>query len=277
MKKAVFLSLLTISILMSSCVSKKKFTEVKKERDSTEVELLKMKTAKEKYKDKYSDIQGKVDDYYSKINSLQEDNDKKLERVEDVGAVSENDKKAMRQTLENVDDDKLAQAETLSDSIDLAVGYNLTKSFNEGDKDGIDINVDETVVHITVSDDLLFKSGSAWVHPDAHKLLKKIAEIVNSEPAMEVLVEGHTDDQTMVEESYMEDNWDLSVRRATSIVRILQDEYSVEGKQLIAAGRSKYHPLAENSTQEGREKNRRTKIVILPNLDKFLAMLDETK
>ena len=109
----------------------------------------------------------------------------------------------MRKTLKNVDPKKLAQAKTLGDSIDLAVSHNLTKSLNEDGTDGIDINVDQTVVHITVSDKLLFRSGSSWVSPKANTLLKKIAKIVNSEPAIEILVEGHTDDQTMVKESYL--------------------------------------------------------------------------
>ena len=93
---------------------------------------------------------------------------------------------------------------------------------------------------------------------------------------MEVMVEGHTDAQTLKKESYIEDNWDLSVRRATSIVRLLQDKFDVDGKKLIAAGRSSFVPLAENDTAEGRESNRRTRIIILPNLDKFLAMLEES-
>jgi chemotaxis protein MotB len=197
------MSLVALVIGTSSCVSKKKFTEVKTELDDTKVELLKTRVAKEKYKDKYSKIEGKVNDYYSKISSLQEENSNKLEMVEGVAAVSENDKKAMRKTLKNVDPKKLAQAKTLGDSIDLAVSHNLTKSLNEDGTDGIDINVDQTVVHITVSDKLLFRSGSSWVSPKANTLLKKIAKIVNSEPAIEILVEGHTDDQTMVKESYL--------------------------------------------------------------------------
>lgn len=173
-----------------------------------------------------------------------------------------------------MDQDKLAEAKTLSDSLNLAVSYNLKRSLADGNDEDIDIDVNQTVVQITISDKLLFKSGSYWVNSKANKLLGRIAEVVNSESAMEVLVEGHTDAQTLKKESYIEDNWDLSVRRATSIVRVLQDKFDVDGKQLIAAGRSSFLPLADNDSAEGRAKNRRTRIIILPNLDKFLAMLE---
>ena len=274
MKKVMMLSAVSLSLLLGSCVSKKKYTELENQLDNTQSELMKTRVDKEDCEEKYAQVQERVSNYYAKINSLQEENDNKLEMVDNIAAMSTKSKKAMRKTLAKVDPEKLKDAKTLSDSIDVAVSYNLTKSLNEGEDDGIDINVEETVVQITISDELLFKSGSYWVNPKANKLLEKIAKVVKSEPSMEVLVEGHTDDQTIVEDSYLEDNWDLSVRRATSIVRVLQDKYGVDGKQLIASGRSSYMPLDDNETAEGREKNRRTRILILPNLDKFLAMLE---
>jgi len=274
MKKVMMLSAVSLSLLLGSCVSKKKYTELETQLDNTQSELMKTRVDKEDCEEKYAQVQERVSNYYAKINSLQEENDNKLEMVDNIAAMSTKSKEAMRKTLAKVDPEKLKDAKTLSDSIDIAVSYNLTKSLNEGEDDGIDINVEETVVQITISDELLFKSGSYWVNPKANKLLEKIAKVVKSEPSMEVLVEGHTDNQTIVEDSYLEDNWDLSVRRATSIVRVLQDKYGVEGKQLIASGRSSYMPLDDNETAEGREKNRRTRILILPNLDKFLAMLE---
>src|SRR5690606_11604818 len=138
----------------------------------------------------------------------------------------------------------------------------------------IEITVDETVVMINVSDNLLFRSGSARVSREAYPLLQKLADVINSEPSMEVMVEGHTDDKKVVENSYLIDNWDLSVRRAAAIVRLLQDRFDVAPEKLIAAGRSSYHPLVENNSADNRAKNRKTRIVILPNLDKFLALLD---
>ena len=270
----MMLSAVSLSLLLGSCVSKKKYTELETQLDDTRSELMKTRVDKEDCEEKYAQVQEKVSNYYAKINSLQEENDNKLEMVDNIAAMSIKSKEAMRKTLAKIDPEKLKGAKTLSDSIDVAVSYNLTKSLNEGEDEGIDIDVNETVVQITISNALLFKSGSYWVNPKATKLLERIAKVVKSEPSMEVLVEGHTDDQTIVEDSYLEDNWDLSVRRATSIVRVLQDKFGVDGKQLIASGRSSYMPLDDNETAEGREKNRRTRILILPNLDKFLAMLE---
>lgn len=273
MKKTLLFTCLSAAVL-TSCVSKKKYTELETELNDTKSVLMKTRVEKEECQEKYAAIEEKVDNYYAKINALQEENDEKLEMVNNVAAVSKKSKEAMRKTLQNVNPALLAEAKTLEDSIDLAISHNLSKSFGE-DTDDINISVDQTVVMITISDKLLFKSGSYWVNPKAHQLLGKIAEVVKSEPAMEVLIEGHTDSQTIVEDSYLEDNWDLSVRRATSIVRILEDKFDVDGKQLIASGRSSFQPVAENDSREGREKNRRTRIIILPNLDKFLAMLED--
>src|SRR5690606_21542991 len=120
---------------------------------------------------------------------------------------------------------------------------------------------------------LLFRSGSATVNPKANNLLQRLADVINNEPAMEVLIEGHTDSQPVKPGSYVKDNWELSVARATAVIRKLQNDYNVDPKKLIAAGRSSYHPLTDNDSAESRATNRRTRIVILPNLDKFLALL----
>src|SRR5699024_7584864 len=194
MKRSILLSGLCLSVLLTSCVSKKKYTELEGKYENSQSELYKTRTKKQEYKDKLDKIQSRVDQYYAKINDLQEENKNKLEMTGDGAVVSENAKEKMRQTRKNVDPDKLARAETLNDSIDLAVSYNLRKSLagDESDKD-VDVKVNNTVVEITVSDKLLFKSGSYWVNPKANKLLAKIAKLAKSEPAMEVMVEGHTD------------------------------------------------------------------------------------
>lgn len=274
MKKVILLTALSMTVLASSCVSKKKYTALESELDNTKSELMKTRVEKDEYEAKYEKVQKRVSNYYAKINSLQKENNRKLEMAGDLAPVSNNSKEAMRRTLKNVAPEKLAGAKTLSDSLNLAVSHNLKESLSDGNDEDIDIDVDQTVVQITISDKLLFKSGSYWVNSKANKLLGRIAEVVKSEPAMEVLVEGHTDAQTLKKESYIQDNWDLSVRRATSIVRLMQDKYGVDGGQLIAAGRSSFKPVADNDSADGRAKNRRTRIIILPNLDKFLAMLE---
>ncbi|TXK70969.1 OmpA family protein [Mesonia sp. HuA40] len=274
MKKLLSFTYLGSILILSSCVSKKKYTALETELNDTKSTLMQTRVDKEDCENKFAKIEAKVNGYYAKINSLQAENEEKLDFVEDLTVMSEKSKQNMRSTLKQVDQKELAQAKTLEDSINLAISHNLKKNLG-GEEDDIDINVDQTVVQISISDKLLFKSGSYWVNPKAYPLLKRIAKVVNSEEAMEVMVEGHTDSQTIKKESYLQDNWDLSVRRSTSIVRLLQDKFNVDGKKLIAAGRSSYLPLADNSTRDGREKNRRTRILILPNLDKFLAMLEE--
>lgn len=276
MKKTVLLAFMSIGIL-SSCVSKKKYVELETELSNTQSNLQRTAMEKEEAQRKLDAIEARVADYNAKINSLQESNDDKME-LNDLTAMSTNNKRQMRETLKNVDPAELAQAKTLEDSINLAVSYNLKKSISsDAESEDIDITVDKTVVMINVSDKLLFNSGSYKVNSKANNLLQKLADVINSEPSMEVMVEGHTDSQTMVPGSHLQDNWDLSVRRATSIVRILEDKYNVDPKKLIAAGRSSHAPLVENDNKENMAKNRRTRIVIIPNLDKFFALLESNQ
>ena len=272
MKRIVLVTLMAATTL-TSCVSKKKYVALEEDYNTTRSSLQQTQVEKEELERRLNAIEERVSDYNAKINSLTEENDQRLE-LNELTAMSESNKRNMRATLKNVDPSKLQEAETLEDSINLAVAYNLEKTISGGASEDVDISVDKTVVMINVSDKLLFRSGSHRVSRDAYPLLEKLAEVINSEPAMEVMVEGHTDSQTIVENSYLVDNWDLSVRRSTAIVRLLQDRFDVAPEKLIAAGRSSYKPLTENDTKENRAKNRRTRIVILPNLDKFLALLD---
>ncbi|MDR9456253.1 MAG: OmpA family protein [Salegentibacter sp.] len=273
MRKTVAITVLSAAML-TSCVSKKKYVELESELDDTRSTLQKTQVEKEEIESKYAKVEARVAEYNAKINSLREESDEKME-MNDLTVMSNNNKAKMRATIAKMDPEKVAGAETLEDSINLAVSHNLKQSISEGSDEGdVDISVDKTVVMINVSDKLLFGDGSYRVRNDANKLLKKLSEVINSEPSMEVMVEGHTDDRTMVEGSYLKDNWDLSVRRATSIVRILQDKYDVDPAKLIAAGRSSYSPLVDNDSSDNMAKNRRTRIVIIPNLDKFFAMLE---
>ena len=271
MKRVLTVTVLAATML-TSCVSKKKYVALEEDYNNTRSNLQQTQVEKEELERRLNAIEERVSDYNAKINSLTEENDQKLE-LNELTVMSNENKRQMRETLRNVDPALLAEAQTLEDSINLAVSYNLENTISSGSSEDIDITVDKTVVMINVSDKLLFRSGSHRVSRDAYPLLEKLAEVIKSEPTMEVMIEGHTDDQTMVENSYLIDNWDLSVRRATAIVRLLQDRFGVSPEKLIAAGRSSYQPLADNDTKENRAKNRRTRIVIIPNLDKFLALL----
>lgn len=258
--------------VLVSCVSKKKYVALESDLSDTKSVLMKTQVEKEDLESKMARIEARVTEYNEKINSLQEINDSQLNPIGDVAVMSNLTKAKMRATLAKVDPSLLTQAKTMEDSINLAISYNLKQSISDEDDDVI-VDINKTVVMINISDKLLFNSGSYKVSNKAHAILGKIAEVINSEPSMEVMVEGHTDSKT-ISTAMFQDNWDLSVKRATSIVRLLQEKYKVDPANLIAAGRSSYLPLVDNDTKENRAKNRRTRIVIIPNLDKFFALLD---
>ena len=264
---------LIATILLTACVSKKKYIALETENGQIKSELQKTRVEKEDLEAKFQAIEERVEDYNSKISSLTEDNNTKLVNVDGV-VISENQKQAMRKTLENIPSADLAGAKTLKDSMNLAVQYNLNKSMdNIEEDDDIAINIEETVVMISISDKMLFNSGSYRLSNKADAILEKIANVVNSEESLDIMVEGHTDNKTLLSTASIKDNWDLSVLRATSVVRKLQNSYNVDPAKLIAAGRSSYVPLTDNDTSENRSKNRRTRIVILPNIDKFFALM----
>lgn len=266
---------LILAIMFTSCVSKKKYVALELENGQIKSELTKTRVEKEDLENKFAAIQARVDNYNKKIASLTEENDAMLVNVDNVAVISNETKRAMRQTLQNVDPSKLAEAKTLKDSMNLALSYNLNKSMdssNLNEDEDISIDINETVVMISISDKMLFNTASYRVSNKANDILQKLANVINSEPSVEVMVEGHTDSRS-IKTSKIADNWDLSVLRATSVVRKLVDDYGVAPEKLIASGRSSFKPLAENDTNDNRAKNRRTRILILPNLDKFFALM----
>ncbi|WP_299712468.1 OmpA family protein [uncultured Tenacibaculum sp.] len=281
MRKTVIL--LSISTLaLTSCVSKKKYVELEKQYQETKGTLQKTAFEKKELEAKFAKIEKRVDNYNEKINSLKnynsslkEENNVKLDMVGKTAVMSNSMKKKMRETLAKVDPAELANAKTLKDSMDVAIAYNLKKSINTSElenSDDINVDIDQTVVMISVSDELLFNTASYRVKKKAYKLIQQLANVINSEPSMDVMIEGHTDSRS-INNAVLQDNWDLSVKRATSIVRLLEKKYNVDSNRLIAAGRGSSVPLVDNSTAKNRARNRRTRIVILPNLDKFFGLI----
>ena len=276
--KNLLVLLLIFVFVTTSCVSKKKYANLESEYKVTKSNLNDLKL-------KFSKIENRVNIYNDKINSLkgdnvtlEKDNAIKFEMVDGVPKVSKNVRKMMDETIQKIDPKRLAKAKSFKDTLNLVVSYNVLKKTSVSNElqrsDDINIDVGQTVVMISISDKLLFNSGSYKVRKEAFTLITKLADIIESEPSMDVMIEGHTDSQTIKNES-VNDNWDLSVKRATSIVRLLQNKFGIEGNRLIASGRGDTMPLYPNTSKENRAKNRRTRIVILPNLDKFFALLAE--
>ena len=220
-----------------------------------------------------------IDDLKEQIADMRKQRDAQLNQVEDLTALSQSANKNIEQTLSQLQEKdkyiRLLQAvKTRADSINLALAVNLKSVLPAGlDDDDVEIKVDKTVVYVNLSDKMLYQSGSAQITSKADEVLGKIALIVESRPEVEVMVEGYTD-TIPINNDCITDNWDLSVKRATSVVRALQYNHNIDPNRLVAAGRGQYNPLASNDTPEGRAINRRTRIIILPKLDQFYDLLN---
>jgi len=275
MKKRTLFLAVSLSVILASCVSKKKYTELEGNLDETASELVQMRLEKEKLENQMEQIEMRVERYNDKIASLSTEKEGMMVQVPNENLVlSERNKAAMRKTLKNVPAAKLNGAKSLKDSLNIAIAHNISKNIGESGSD-LNISIEETMVKINIDDNLLFGDSSFRVGSDADEILSRIAKVIKSEPSLEVLVEGHTDSRTLKKDSYIIDNWDLSARRSAAIVRRLENKFGVSSEQLIVAGRSSYDPLAPNDTKDNMAKNRRTQIVIMPNLDKFFAMLGD--
>ena len=273
-----------IFLLTASCVSKKKYVALENQYVDTKANLQKTTLAKEALQSKFTKIENRVALYNEKINSLKGDNITlkkenylKLDKVGNGLVVSNKTRETMRKTLSKLAPEVLAKAKSLKDSLNFAISYNLknkinSSSLNNSDNIDLDLDIDQTVVMISISDKLLFNTASYRVKNAAYPIIEKLANVIKSEPSMDVMIEGHTDSRT-ISTDMIQDNWDLSVKRATSIIRVLESKYNIDGSRLIASGRGSTIPLVPNTSKQNRAKNRRTRIVILPNLNKFFALI----
>jgi len=213
----------------------------------------------------------------SEVAYLQSTNDNMLERMTELDVINREDATTIRESMESLNQ-QYAYIEDLSekihqkDSINFALVQNLKSSLIDIDDEDVQIEVKGSAVYVSLSDKLLFKSASSKVNKNAYRVLEKVARIIEDNDELEVLVQGHTDD-VPIHNKYYKDNWDLSVKRATSVVRILQDNYGVYPEKLTAAGRGEFSPKDENETAVGRSVNRRTDIILKPRLGQFFELL----
>lgn len=257
-------------ILLSSCVSKKQFTDLQAKQKETQ-DLLNSATVKlNSCLEDRASATARATALEEQISDLRKSNDN-LQILSAKGASN------VEKTLESIKEKdlkitRLQDALTKKDSVTLALVTSLKREVGINDPD-IEVNVEKGVVFISIADKLLFQSGSYNVTAQAKDVLAKVAKVVNSKPDFECMVEGHTDNVPYKKDPLI-DNWDLSVKRSTSIIRVLET-LGVKSSKLIAAGRSSYVPLADNDTAENRAKNRRTRIVVLPKIDQFYDMIEK--
>jgi len=267
------------SLVLASCGSKKKIAELETKNKECQ-DLLNSTTMKLNLclseKDKVSD----QNEYLKKLNEdLKKNNSDLINNVGNMTTLTQQGAANIEKALENIKEkdlkiSRLQDALTKKDSVTLALVTSLKKSVGIDDPD-INVNVEKGVVFINISDKLLFKSGSYAITDRAKDILGKVAKVINDKPSFECMVEGHTDNVPFTGNAILLDNWDLSVKRATAIVRVLTKDLNVNPAQLIAAGRSEFIPLVPNTTPENRATNRRTRIVIMPKIDEFYDMIEK--
>ena len=267
------------SLFLTSCVTNKKYAELEGKQKTTQ-DLLNTATVKlNNCLSERSGLSAENNALKSQVASLNATNGELINQIGDFTDLTIKGASNLEKSLESMKEkdltiNKLRDAITRRDSVNLALVQSLKGVLGDMNDTDIEINVEKGVVFVSISDKLLFKSGSINVSGKAKEVLGKIAMVVNNKPDFEFLVEGHTDSKT-ISTDCIKDNWDLSVLRATTVVRILQDDFGVSPARMTAGGRSQYVPKSANETAEGRAKNRRTRIVILPKLDQFYTMIED--
>lgn len=281
MKSLQFFAALGLSaaICLTGCVSKRKYAALQSEYDTlaakyhdSQVSLAESRTGSqgleallkearennEDLKKRYAALQGNLE---QSLNQNAQGNVNIAKLVDEINASNRYIK-------------QLVEAKSKSDSLNMVLTNNLTRSLSRDELRDVDIKVLKGVVYISLADNMLFKSGSYEVSSRAMETLSKIAKIIKDYGDYDVLVEGNTDD-VPISRTNIRNNWDLSTLRASSVVQVLQNDFGVNPNRLTAAGRGEYNPIADNTTDAGRERNRRTEIIVTPKLDQFLDLIDQ--
>ena len=272
-------------VLASSCVSTKKYKAQTAKLESlttsfskSQADLNACENARGKNKDQIDAMNKQIEDLNKQVDYFKKNNNQVLGQLENLSVISSAQAESIKKSMENLGmkdayiyglQNSLAQ----KDSLNMALVLNLKGAIGNLDDKDINIKVDKGVVYIDISDKMLFKSGSYVITDQASAVLGKVAKVLKNQPNIEFMVEGHTDNVAF-KKGDLVDNWDLSVKRATSVVRLLQTQYGIDPAKMTAAGRSEYLPVVSNETADGKSANRRTRIVILPQLDQFFKLLE---
>lgn len=270
--------LMALTLLFSSCVSRKKFKTMETAKMDNEIKFKSCEEELSLLKNRGDSLRNAVDALSKENAFLKENQTTVLSQLENLNVLSKSQAESVKASLERLGEkdayiQNLQSALARKDSLNMALIMNLKGALKDVNDEDVQVKVEKGVVYISISDKMLFNSGSATVTPRAKEVLEKVATVLNSKPEIEFIVEGHTD-SVPIHTNCIEDNWDLSVKRATSVTRILQKDYKIDPRRITAAGRSYYIPVAGNDTTSGRASNRRTRIVIQPMLDQFFELLE---
>ena len=275
--KTITLISLTILVLLTACVSQKKYSELQNSAELCETNLKNISNERLILENNLANEKSKSKALEQQIKYFKSTNTNLLDRLSDLSVVSKSGAESIKKSLEALGAQNsyikdLTSSMQRKDSLNLTLVMNLKRSLDYFDDEDINIEIKKGVVYVSISDKMLFRSGSFSINDSAKEVIGKIASIVNDHNELDILIEGHTD-TVPIKTFCIEDNWDLSTKRATAIVRLMQTDFNVQPERMSAGGRSEYVPKATNETSEGRAANRRTEIIILPKLDQFFNLL----
>ena len=273
MKKNVFLfSLAVVSLMMTSCVSKKELVACQEENKALQANYVEAKEQLAAANARATSLEQQMKQQARSTAALQRSLDKSLNNANQnnvsidklVDQINESNKYIRH----------LVDVKSKSDSLNMVLTNNLTRSLSKEELKEVDVQVLKGVVYVSLNDNMLYKSGSYEISDRAGETLAKIAKIITDYKDYSVLIEGNTDNVPITREN-IRNNWDLSCLRASSVVQALQTKYGVDPKRLTAGGRGEYNPLTSNATDAGKSRNRRTQIIITPKLDEFMELLGQ--
>ena len=273
-------------LMMSSCFSTKKYKAQTDKLESlsmsfskAQADLNTCENARGKYQVQIDALNKQITDLNDQVTYFKANNNQVLGQLERMAVISGSQAESIKKSMENIGMkdamiNGLHNSIAQKDSMNMALVLNLKGAIGNLDDKDINIKVDKGVVYIDISDKMLFKSGSYEITDQANGVLGKVAKVLKNQPNIEFMVEGHTDNVPF-KKGDLVDNWDLSTKRATSVVRLLQTKYGIDPAKMTAAGRGEYVPVTANDSAEGKSANRRTRIVILPQLDQFFKLLEK--
>jgi chemotaxis protein MotB len=286
MKMKYMVAFAAVALTLSSCVSSKKFkksqadyAQLQTRYQTLEGTLADCNNQKAGLEQEKTELNRRITDLNKEIENIKQNYTQAVMQLENLSVISKQQAESIKQSLQNIGAkdayiQTLQQQMAYKDSLNMVLVMNLKGAIGNINDEDINIKVDKGVVYIDISDKLLFKSGSYTITDRAKEVLGKVALVLKNQPEIEFMVEGHTDNVPFKGNGVLVDNWDLSVKRATTVVRLLQKEYGLDPAKMAAAGGGEFHPVDSNETKEGKAMNRRTRIVILPQLDQFFKLLE---